>query len=144
MKKIIKLLEYINLNFEKTREDILFNPNKQEVLKKFRGLRELRFVIDENDNYWVADARRYTHGDIRNMSSIKTQTIEGFIYLKERVCGVDLGKAMLLFDFRKEWKLASKNPEKYHELMYVIIPNRFKETSFYKNLEGLFDNIRGI
>lgn len=116
IKNIKKLLnEIVGLNSE-----ILFNPTVDEIIKQFRGIDELRFIIDKNDNYWIGDGREYIHYEIIRKVNLSQSDIDiyGFLYPEEH---------KVKYFYKKGWDSRE-------------IP-KFKNTDFYKNLKPILDTV---
>jgi hypothetical protein len=81
MRKIIKLLEAI-----RTKSPVLINPSLKEIKDKLREIHNLsnhkyasvRFVIDKNENYYIANADEWIHAEIiRDVRINREENIEG-------------------------------------------------------------------
>lgn len=81
MRSIILLLEFI-----RTKSSILINPSLKEIKDKLREIHNIshhkyasvRFVIDKQENYYIANADEWIHDEIiKEMGINKTDNITG-------------------------------------------------------------------
>jgi len=114
------------LKFRKI-SSVLFSPSLSEVRREFQDSPELRLIIDpRTQNYYVADANKFTHFDIMKEAGIvDLQNIEGGIY--------EDGYIWLRGHTIKKFFNNDLTPQE--QLGW------FKNTELYKNLSSLIEDI---
>jgi hypothetical protein len=124
-KNVRKLLEKIRF---RRGYEVLFNPTSSEIRRELMDCPELRLIIDpETQNYFVADAGKYTHFDIMKEAKIDSKkNIQGGLYEDGYL-----------------W-LRGHNIKSYFnkDLTLKEEINWLGSTDFYKNLKSIITDIK--